>query len=159
MATKTTKSSKKKSTLAAPECPWRPRKIGCPEEMWNEWIAYKAECDKHTVVKTFVDHGMKSNVEVNAPRTYTIKGFCLHLGIAESTWQRTYKDDELFSDVVEMIRIECELDARGKFEDGSLNSRLAPIWMGQYDGYKAKTETEVKGGVPIIITGEDKLED
>ncbi len=158
MATKKTKSNKR-SSLAAPECPWAPRKIGCPEEMLQLWFEYKHECDNHTVIKTFVDHGMKSNVEVNSPRTYTIKGFCLFIGIVESTWQRTYKKDELFSDVVEMIQMECEIDARGKFEDGSINPRLAALWMGQYDGYKAKTETEVKGGVPIVITGEDKLED
>lgn len=158
MATKRTKSNKKKS-LAAPECPWAPRKIGCPEEMMNLWFEYKNKCDTHTTTKTFVDHGVKSDVVVNAPRTYTIKGFCLFIGIVESTWQRTYKKDELFSDVVEMIQMECEVDARGKFEDGSINSRLAALWMGQYEGYKAKTETEVKGGVPIVITGEDKLED
>lgn len=158
MASKTN-SNKKKSSLAAKECPWRPRKIGCPEEMAILWGEYKAECDNHTIIKSFVEHGMLKNIEVRAPRTYTIKGFCLYLGINESTWQRTYKDEQLFSDVVEMIRMDCEVDSRGKFEDGILNPRLAPLWMSSYEGYSAKTQTEIKGGVPVVISGEDKLED
>ena len=155
-----TNTRKKAPALyVAPENPWRKRKIGCPEEMAALWDEYKFECDTHTTLKSYVDNGMLSNIEVNTPRTYTIKGFCLYIGMTESNFHNVYKKDELYSDVIEMIDMEIELDARGKFEDGSLNAKLAPLWMAHHKGYSAKTETEVKGGVPVVISGEDKLKD
>ena len=36
------------------------------------------------------------------------------------------------------------------FEDGSIPSNLAGLWMGGF-GYSTKQEQEIKGGVPVVI--------
>ena len=85
---------------------------------------------------------------------------CPLIGITESSFDATYGEDEDYDEFMEMLRMAAEIDARSKFEDGTLNSKLAALWMGHYDGYSAKTETEAKfsgGGLPIVITGEDDL--
>ena len=157
---KDNKNKEKERLYIAPENPWRPRKIGSPEEMADLWFKYKADCDSHTSVKSFVDHGMKSDIAVKTPRTYTIMGFCVFAGITQSSFDRTYRVDELYSDVIELMEMETELDARGKFEDGSLNAKLAGLWMGRHKGYSVKNETEIKGGgVPVVISGEEALKD
>ena len=154
------KKKKKQTLYVAPEPAWRPRKIGCPEEMIELWQEYKASCDNHTTYKTVVSSiGVVQDVEFRVPRTYTIRGFCLYVGLTESSFERTYKNDELFSDVIELMEMETEIDARGKFEDGTINAKLASLWMGRHKGYSEKTETKIKGGVPVIISGEDALED
>jgi len=142
----------------------RPRKIGCVEEMWTLWEEYCRKCDSHMKTESVITKGLTGttvdHVLVAAPLTYTKKGFCLHIGITESSFDATYGEDEDYDEFMEMLRMAAEIDARSKFEDGTLNSKLAAIWMGHYDGYSVKTETEAKfsgGGLPIVITGEDDL--
>lgn len=154
---KNTKSNGKKkkqtSLYIAPEPAHRPRVIGSPEEMQALWDAYKDKCDSHMAYRSHYnkDTGRVDNVLVCAPRTYTIKGFCIFVGITESSFERTYRSDELYSDILELMDMETEIDARGKFEDGSINAKLAGLWMGRHKGYSLKQETEVKGGVPVVI--------
>ena len=162
---KNTKSDDKKkkqtSLYIAPEPAHRPRKIGCPEEMQTLWEEYKLECDNHMVCRSQYnkDTGRVDNVFMCAPRTYTIKGFCIFVGLTESSFDRTYRSDELYSDILELMDMETEIDARGKFEDGSINAKLAALWMGRHKGYSVKQETEVKSAVPVIISGEEDLRD
>ena len=154
-----------KTTLyVAPEPVGRPRKIGSVDEMWTLWEEYCQKCDNHMKTESVITKGLTGttvdHVLFSAPLTYTKKGFCLHIGITESSFDTTYGEDEDYDEFMEMLRMAAEIDARSKFEDGTLNSKLAAIWMGHYDGYSAKTETEAKfsGGLPIVITGEDDLE-
>ena len=160
---KNSKSNKKKTSLyVAPEPAHRPRKIGCPEEMQTLWEEYKCDCDNHMVRRSQYDKDTRrvNNILVYAPRTYTIKGFCIFVGITESSFERTYRSDELYSDILELMDMETEIDARGKFEDGSLNAKLAALWMGRHKGYSVKNETKLKGGgIPVVISGEEALKD
>lgn len=138
----------------------RPRKISCPEEMWTLWEEYKADCDSHMKPQSVIGRdGSVTTVLVAAPLTHTITGFCLFIGIRESSFDRTYRNDEDYAELIELMEMDTEIDARSKFEDGSLNPKLAGLWMGRHKGYAIKQETDIKGSVPVVISGEDDLED
>ena len=138
--------------FVAPEPVGRPRKIGNPDEMWTEWLAYKFDCDNHMKPQTVLDKaGNARTVLVSAPLTHTIEGFCLFLGITTSSFDRTYRSDEDYKEMIELMELDTHIDARSKFEDGSLNPKLAALWMGRHKGYSTKQETEITGGVPVVI--------
>jgi hypothetical protein len=66
------------------------------------------------------------------------------------------KEDKLQSVIVRM-KEECEIDAREKFENGTIDSRLAGLWMSNY-GYSTKTDATVEADVGVTIIddlGED----
>ena len=100
----------------------------------------------------FVSKQLKRSV------TYTIEGFCVWAGIARSNFYETYAEDERFRDIVTRIKEECEVDARMKFELGVIDPKLAALWMSKH-GYTTKTESNVSGSVPVVISGDDELED
>lgn len=126
----------------------KPRKISSPRALARAWAEYKATCDEHEIVEweeTTVTRGDEVTTERvdktrKAPISYTILGFCVHLGISRAAWYSTYEQDPNYLDIVASIRAECETDVRSKFENGVINSRLAPLWMSKY-GYGAKVET------------------
>lgn len=152
--------AKKKPTLyIAPESIGRPRKIQSPEHMLELWEAYTEKCDTHTRVQTIVVEGKPHDVEIRAPLTYTLEGFCLSIPITRKAFDETYRCDPDYEEVVGLIEELTHVDARSKFEDGTLNPKLAALWMGRHKGYVARQETEVKGGVPVVISGEDDLKD
>lgn len=119
-------------------------------EKWNE---YKVYCDNRTVVRT--EFSQKSSEFVTAvipsPVTYTVKGFCLWVGMTEQNFYATYNDDKKFELVIARMKEECEIDARQKFENNTINSRLAGLWMSRH-GYTTKTESkeEIKNSVVIV---------
>lgn len=121
--------------------------------MWEKWTAYKMFCDSKTVVRT--EFSQKSSEFVTAvipaPITYTIKGFCLWCGMTEQNFYATYNSDKRFESVIARMKEECEIDARQKFENNTINSRLAGLWMSNY-GYSTKTESkeEIKNSVVIV---------
>jgi hypothetical protein len=88
---------------------------------------------------------------IPAPVTYTIKGFCKFIGMSEANFYITYDRNEKFKSVITRMKEECEVDAREKFENGTINSRLAGLWMSNY-GYSTKAETnmEMKNKVVIV---------
>ena len=137
----------------APERVGRPRKIADAEEMWKLWEQYKAKCDAHQKKHTLIEPGGAGThvVMIASPLTYTIRGFCLYAGITETAFNRYYRDDEDFEETIELMEMETEIDARGKFEDGTLNSKLAALWMGRHKGYSTKQETEITGSMPVVI--------
>jgi hypothetical protein len=96
--------------------------------------------------------------ELKRSITYTIEGFCVFVGIGRQNFYETYGKDEKFQDTVTRIREECEVDARKKFELQIIPSQLAGLWMSNY-GYTTKTDNNVTGALPVIISGEDKLEE
>lgn len=161
----TAKKKKTTSLYVAPEKVGRPRRFGSPEEIYGAWLIYCQDCDDHVkTVRKHVEGGEDGEGEdnvytVSAPLTHTIDGFCLWSGLTRSAFDATYRSDPDFADVIELMEMDTEIDARSKFETGELNPKLAPLWMGRHKGYSTKTETEVTGAMPVVISGEDDLTD
>ena len=137
----------------------RPRKF-TRKTLEEAWAAYKADCDNRTVLthefsaknSEFVSAELKRKV------TYTIEGFCVFIGISRAAFHEYYAEDERFVDIVTRMKDECEVDAREKFETGQIPTQLAGLWMSKY-GYTTKQDTQVSGAVPVVISGEETLED
>lgn len=110
------------------------------------------KCLGHTKSKAVIDQETMtcSMIDVPAPRSPTIKGFCLYCGTSSPTWYQHYADNPEFAEIVKKITEYCESEVRGMFEDGSISPSLAALWMGGY-GYSTKQEQEIKGGVPVVI--------
>lgn len=128
------------------------RTIPGPEELWLAYQAYKAGCNGKTVVMTAFSQkkGIFVTQEVPHPVTATKKGFCAYLGMTEQNFYAVYAKDPEFELVIARIDLDCELDAREKFENGTLDSRLAGLWMSHY-GYTQKTDTEVTSKERVVI--------
>ncbi len=137
----------------------RPRKFN-RKSLVETWEEYKADCDNRVVLTH--DFSSKNSEFVSAKLrrsvTYTIEGFCVFAGIARQDFYATYGDDERFCDIVMRMKEECEVDAREKFETGQIPTQLAGLWMSKY-GYTTKQDTSVSGAVPVVISGEETLED
>ena len=123
----------------------RPRKIGCIEEMWTLWEEYCRKCDNHMKTESVITKGLTGttvdHVLVAAPLTYTKKGFCLHIGITESSFDTTYGEDEDYDEFMEMLRMAAEIDAvqvRGRHVEfqvgGDLDGALRRIFREDGDG-------------------------
>lgn len=117
------------------------------------------KCLGHTKSKPVIDPETMtcSTIEVPSPRSPTIKSFCLYCGTSSTTWYQHYANNPEFADAVRIITEYCECEVRGMFEDGEISPSLAALWMGGY-GYSTKQEQDIKGGVPVVISGEDKLD-
>lgn len=137
----------------------RPRKFN-RKTLIEAWAAYKADCDNRIVLTH--DFSSKNSEFVSAELrrrvTYTIEGFCVFAGISRASFHEYYAEDERFADIVTRMKEECEVDAREKFETGQIPTQLAGLWMSKY-GYTTKQDTSVSGAVPVVISGEEKLED
>lgn len=128
--------------------------------MEETWEAYKLDCDNQMVLthdfssknSEFVSKELKRCV------TYTIEGFCVFAGISRAAFYEYYAEDERFVDIVTRMKEECEVDARKKFELQLIPPQLAALWMSKH-GYTTKTDTNVSGAVPVVISGDDELED
>lgn len=138
-----------------------------PDEIAKKWEKYKLKCDNNVkrrqkTVKTVGDDGVEHKEIVKwdelAPLTYTVDGFCVFLPLSRRLWGQ-YREHEDYQEICEMIDDECKTNARARFEDGTLNTRLAGIWLGRYPEYRTQQETKISGGVPVVITGESELED
>lgn len=138
----------------------RQRKFKSVKALSDIWEAYKDQCDNQVVLTH--DFSAKNSEFVSAELkksiTYTIEGFCIFAGISRQSFYDYYADDEKYADMVTRMREECEVDARRKFELGIIPSQLAGLWMSRY-GYTTKTDASVSGPIPVVISGEDKLED
>lgn len=138
----------------------RPRRFGSVRQLEDAWESYKAYCDNQTVLTH--DFSSKNSEFVSAELkrsiTYTIEGFCVFAKIGRSNFYAQYAENPKYHDMVTRMREECEIDARKKFELQVVPSQLAGLWMSHY-GYSTKTDTNVSGAVPVVISGEDALED
>ena len=130
----------------------RTKKINTPKVMLEVWEEYKSYCDHKTVTRT--EFSQKSSefitAEIPAPITYTFKGFCNYIGMTETNFYVTYNRNDKFKSVIARMKEECELDAREKFENGTINSRLAGLWMSNY-GYTTKTDANIEADVGVTI--------
>lgn len=123
-----------------------------PKTMWERWEEFKTYCDNKTVVRTEFSQktGEFITAVIPAPITYTIKGYCVFIGMTEANFYATYDKNKKFELVIARMKAECEVDAREKFENNTLNSRLAGLWMSHY-GYTTKTEANVDADVGVTI--------
>jgi len=119
----------------------RPRKIKTPKELATKWEEFKEYCDNKTAIchEFSSSKGAFVSVELKKPITYTIEGFCIYIGVARSTFYEIYGEDKKFSDIVTYMKEECEIDARRKFEQGTIPTQLSGLWMSKY-GYTNKQE-------------------
>lgn len=120
-------------------------------ERFEEYL-HSDKCLGHTKTKAVIDPETMtcSTIEVPAPRSPTIKGFCLFCGTSSPTWYQHYANNPEFEEIVKKITEFCEIEVRGMFEDGEISPSLAGLWMGGY-GYSTKAEQDIKGGVPVVI--------
>ena len=138
----------------------RPRRFKTARQMEETWEAYKLDCDNQMVLthdfssknSEFVSKELKRCV------TYTIEGFCVFAGISRAAFYEYYAEDERFVDIVTRMKEECEVDARQKIEQQLIPPQHAALWMSKH-GYTTKTDTNVSGAVPVVISGDDELED
>ncbi len=135
-------------------------KFRSAKQMIDAWNEYKSECDNKFVLthefsaknSEFVSKELRRSV------TYTKKGFALFCGMTEQNFYATYGNNPKFEPVIALIGEECEIDAREKFELGVIDPKLAGLWMSNY-GYTTKTDSNISGSVPVVISGGDALED
>ncbi len=138
----------------------RTRKFRSVKALEEAWEAFKADCDSQLVLthdfssknSEFVSKDLKRSI------TYTIEGFCVFAGISRASFYEYYADDERYADTVTRMREECEVDARKKFELQMIPSQLAGLWMSNY-GYSTKADTSFAGTIPVVISGDEMLED
>ncbi len=138
----------------------RARKFRSVKALEEAWEAFKLDCDNQIVLthdfssknSEFVSKDLKRSV------TYTIEGFCVFAGISRTSFYENYANDEHYADTVTRMREECEVDARKKFELQIIPSQLAGLWMSNY-GYSMKNDSNIIGSIPVVISGDDKLED
>lgn len=119
----------------------RPRKIKSPKELETKWEEFKEYCDNKTAIchEFSSSKGTFVSVELKKPITYTIEGFCVYIGIPRSAFYKIYGEDKKFVDIVTYMKDECEIDARRKFEQGTIPTQLSGLWMSKY-GYTNKQE-------------------
>ena len=129
------------------------RRFKKPEDMWMAWESYKEECDNETVVTTAFSQKEAAFVsaEVPHPTTYTLKGFVSSIGMTEQNFNATYEKKSTFESVIARMKLECELDARKKFEKGVIEPRLAGLWMSNY-GYTTNVDNKVEADMSLNIT-------
>lgn len=140
----------------------RPRIVKSPADMLKRWEEFKRQCDTHTIptgetvtVATTTDGDtqemtIKKGGEKLAPVTYTWGGFAIFLRMSVQALDRTYRHDPEFSPVIEQIETEIEQDVRRKFENGVINSRLAPLWMSKH-GYSTQAQVSTNGEAANIM--------
>ena len=120
-----------------------PRKIKSPAEMARLWDEYKERCDNYggTLTEFSQRKGEFISSDVRKKVTYTIEGFCVFLGLTRAAFYANYAEKPAFIDMVSRMREECEIDARQKFESGTIPHQLAGLWMSRH-GYSVKAETK-----------------
>lgn len=123
------------------------------QAIWDKFIEYKVVCDNKTVIRTEFSQRTSEFVTavIPAPVSCSLKGFCNYVGMTEQNFYEYYAKKPQLESVIARIKEVCELDAREKFENGTINSRLAGLWMSNY-GYSTKSESknEVKNSVVIV---------
>lgn len=126
------------------------------KKLADYWEAYKRDCDDHTVVRTEFSQKESDFITkiIPNPITYTIKGFCIYIGMTETNFYETYNKNEKFKSVIARMKEECEIDARKKFEDGSIPTQLSGLWMSNY-GYTTRQDQSLSVQ-PITVVNDLK---
>ena len=116
------------------------------------------DCDNRTITKTEFSAKLGEFITAKIPAcvTYTIIGFCGYIDLTLSAFYDTYRPDPRYSEIVSRMERDCEIDAREKFEYGAIPTQLSGLWMSKH-GYALKNEQEIKGNIPVVISGEDDV--
>ena len=134
------------------------RKINSPEELWEYWEKYKRKCnnakkkiDKKLTI-TEGDNQVVNNVKGTEykPLIYTITGLCSFIGISREAYNKTYRPDPDYKEIIEIIDNQCESDNVDKFVQGYVSPALAGLLLSKY-GYGTKEENDTN------ITAENNL--
>lgn len=138
----------------------RKRKFATPAVLESAWKEYRAYCNAKavTVTEFSAKEGKFVTAEIPHPVTCTVKGFCAYHGMTEANFYAVYNQDAKFEPVIARMKQECEIDAREKFENGTINSRLAGLWMSNY-GYTMRSEAQVSSSVDVTIVDDIGDED
>ena len=136
----------------------RPRKFKTPDILWDKWIEYKQYCDDYTKPRTEFSQrlGEFFTKYVPSPITYTITGFCSHNSISIQAFDETYKHDEAFLETISRMYVDCETDARRKFELGLIDTRLVNLWMSNHN-YKLPAQQQDDSGIAEAINKLDEV--
>ena len=116
------------------------------EALLAAWNTYKADCRQQTAPRTSFSAKAMAHItdEVPAPIIPTIKGFHTYYNMPMSTYYEYYVYEETghYTDAVEQIKAEAEMEARRGFEQGYIPASLAPLWMFTY-GYTTREAPKV----------------
>ena len=121
------------------------KKFNTGAKLWEAFEEYISDCNLKTVTKTefsqkeceFITKKIPHPVSVN------LSGFCSYVGMSYQNFYETYMKNPKFDTVIARMRTYCENDAREKFENGTIDPRLASLWMGHNYGYSQKQETTI----------------
>ena len=128
------------------------KKINSPKAMKDAWEQYKEKCDSDKVTKTEFSQKLGEFVTavIPSPTTYTVEGFCDFVDMTRQNFYSTYGNNKKFDMVIARMKEECEVDARRKFENGTLPSKLAGLWMSRH-GYSTKTESKEEVSNRVVL--------
>ena len=131
----------------------RNKRFNAEKAMQDKWNEFKAYCDNATVTKTEFSQRTSEFITatIPSPITYTIKGFCNYIGMTEQNFYATYANNPRFELVIARMKEECEVDVRKKFENNTLNPRLAGLWMSRH-GYTTNVTAEVEADMDLNIS-------
>lgn len=124
------------------------KKFNTAAKLWGAFEEYVEECDKKTVTKTEFSQKESDFITKSIPHPVSVNlgGFCSYIGMSYQNFYETYMKKQKFDTVIARMRTYCENDAREKFENGTLDPRLANLWMGHNYGYAQKQDTTVSAG-------------
>jgi len=138
----------------------RPRVFKTSDDLLLKWNEYKHYCDNMTKPRTEFSQrlGQFFTQDVPAPITYTIGGFCIHNDISEQAFNETYmtNNEAEFLETVTRMHKECELNARMRFEQGAIDTRLHGMWMSNH-GYKLPAQQQDDSGIAEAINKLDEV--
>lgn len=129
------------------------KKFKTPKSMQKAWDEFKDKCDNATVLQTTFSQkdGRYITASIPHPITYTFKGFAVFCGMTEQNFYATYRNDEAFELVIARMKEECEMDARQKFENGTIDSRLAGLWMSKH-GYTTNVDQKIDADMSLNVS-------
>ena len=117
-----------------------------PQELWDNCVRYFewVEANPLKAVETVKYQGVGDTMEVNRVRAMTIKGMCVFLNIAETTW-KNYKANADFLSICTQVE---SIIFTQKFEGaaaGLLEQNIIARELGLVD----KQETSVRGDLTV----------
>lgn len=123
------------------------------EALAEAWEKYKVFCDNKTVIRTEFSQKLGEFITATIPHpvTYDICGFCSWAGTTRQNFYATYAKKSSFDTVIACMKEDCERDARQKFENGTVPSQLAGLWMSNF-GYTTKEKVDSDVDMDLNIT-------
>lgn len=130
------------------------RRFRNKQELQDSWEEYKEYCDSKTITSEVVNSKdlTIAEFEFRKPITYTIEGFCVYSKISRQAFYADYVGKDKYKSITDLMKEECEVDQRQKFEQGLINPKLAGMWMSKYEGYVQKVDQNVEQKNIVSVT-------